>query len=80
MMASVFFAQPIGQLLANLLSYSVVTAFKSEINIQQYSCGLETIISFPSRRTRTPNLYHAVDSPLAKGWPCPSTMKRKTNA
>ena len=39
MLSSVFFAQPIGQLLANLLSFSAVTAFKSEISVPGYSCG-----------------------------------------
>lgn len=38
MLASVFFAQPIGQLLANLLSYAAVEGFKEQINVTNGNC------------------------------------------
>lgn len=39
MLSSVFFAQPIGQLLANVLSLGAVEAFQSRINVPGQSCG-----------------------------------------
>ncbi|KAF2013586.1 inorganic phosphate transporter 1-4 /Pi cotransporter [Aaosphaeria arxii CBS 175.79] len=38
MLAAVFFAQPIGQLLANVLSYAAVEGFKSHINVTAKDC------------------------------------------
>jgi PHS family inorganic phosphate transporter-like MFS transporter len=46
MLSWVFFAQPIGQLLANVLSLAAVEAFKSQITNTELSCGAEDLNCF----------------------------------
>ena len=46
MLSWVFFAQPIGQLLANVLSLAAVQGFKSQITDKELSCGKEDLNCF----------------------------------
>lgn len=43
MLSWVFFAQPLGQLLANVLSFAAVEGFRSQITNDRLSCGVEDL-------------------------------------
>ncbi|KAF2003571.1 MFS general substrate transporter [Amniculicola lignicola CBS 123094] len=46
MLSWVFFAQPLGQLLANVLSFAAVQGFKSQITNTELSCGVDDLKCF----------------------------------